>query len=103
MQNVIDKIHRSLKTILWRRHARIEAENDNISESCLEDALRGGFRIVEFYPDDPRGESALVLTLVDRNPVHVVLAPMKDLSYLITVYVPEPDKWDETFTKRRRK
>ena len=37
--------------ILWRRHARIEAENDNISESCLEDALRGGFRIVEFYPD----------------------------------------------------
>ena len=64
MQNVIDKIHRSLKTILWRRHARIEAENDNISESCLEDALRGGFRI--------------------------------------TVYVPEPDKWDETFTKRRR-
>lgn len=101
--NIIDKIHRSLKTILWRRHARIEAENDNISESGLEDALRTGFTIVEHYPDDPRGESALVLAFVNGNPVHVVLALRGDLSYLITVYVPEGDKWDETFTRRKGK
>jgi len=28
--NIIDKIHRSLKTILWRRHARIDAENNEL-------------------------------------------------------------------------
>lgn len=101
--DIINKIYSSLKTILWRRHARIEAENDSISESGLEDALRSGFTMVEHYPDDPRGESALVLTFVNGNPVHVVLAPMEDLSYLITVYVPERDKWDETFARRKGK
>jgi len=83
--DISNKIQSSLKTILWRRHARIEAENDSISESSLEDALRSGFTMVEHYPDDPRGESALVLTFVNGNPVHVVLAPGEDLSYLITV------------------
>ena len=101
--DIINKIQRSLKTILWRRHARIEAENDNISESGLEDAVRSGFTIVEHYPDDPRGESVLVLTFVNETPVHVVLAPREGLSYLITVYVPGANKWDETFTRRKGK
>jgi len=48
-------------------------------------------------------KSALVLTFVNGNHVHVVLAPGEDLSYLITVYVPERDKWDETFTRRKGK
>ena len=28
MSNIVNRIRNSLKTILWRRHARIEAEND---------------------------------------------------------------------------
>jgi len=54
--DISNKIQSSLKTILWRRHARVEAENDSISESSLEDALRSGFTMVEHYPDDPHGE-----------------------------------------------
>lgn len=73
--NIINHIAKSLKTILWRKHARIEAENDNISESDLEDALRRGFTLVEHYPNDPYGESALVLVFVGKQPVHVVLSP----------------------------
>jgi len=100
---VKNKIRGGLKTILWRRHARIEAENDNISESGLEDALRRSFTLVEHYPDDQRGESALVLTFVEGKPVQVVLSPREDLSYLITIYVPEAEKWDKTFTRRKAK
>ena len=94
-------ISKSLKTILWRRHARMEAEKDHVSESDLEDALRQEFIIIEHYPDDPYGGSALVLTFVNGKPVHVVLSPRKSLCYLITVYVPSSEKWDETFTKRK--
>jgi len=101
MSDIINKIRNSLKVILWRRHARIEAENDNISESGLEDALRRDFTLVERYPDDQRGESALVLTFVEGKPVHVVLSPREGLCYLITVYVPEAEKWDKTFIRRK--
>ena len=102
MIDIAGRIQNSLKTVLWRRHARREAENDNVSESGLEDALRAGFTLVEHYPDDPRGESALVLTFVEGKPAHVVLSPREDVCYLITVYVPGADKWDETFTRRRK-
>ncbi len=103
MSDAVNKIWNSLKTILWRRHARIEAEKDNISESGLEDALRRSFTLVEHYPEDARGESALVLTFVEGKPVHVVLSSREDLCYLITVYIPREEKWNKAFTRRKKK
>jgi hypothetical protein len=99
---VVERIRLSLGTILWRRHARREAEDENISESMLEDALRREFVLVEHYPNDPRGESALVLVFVEGTPVHVVLSPKKCLCYLVTTYLPDPEKWDPTFTRRKK-
>jgi len=92
-----------LKIIIWRRHARMEAERDGIGESELEDALRRKFTVVEHYPQDPYGESALVLVFVEGRPIHVVLSPRKDLCYLVTTYIPDPKRWDSTFTRRKRK
>ena len=100
--HITDRISRGLGIFIWRRHARIEAENDGLGESGLEDALRKGFILVEHYPEDPYGESALVLTHVGDKPVHVVISPREDFCYLITVYVPDPAKWGETFTRRKR-
>lgn len=100
--DITERTSQGLKTIIWRRHARTEAENDGISESELEDALREGFTLVEHYPEDPRGESALILTFVGNKPAHVVLSPREVFCYLITVYTPDPEKWDETFTRRKR-
>ncbi len=92
-----------MKAIIWRRHARIGAEEEKISESKLKGALRKKFTLIEHYPQDPYGESALVLVFVEGRPVHVVLSPRKNLCYLITTYIPDPEKWDSTFTKRREK
>ncbi|MCK4405808.1 MAG: DUF4258 domain-containing protein [Hadesarchaea archaeon] len=100
---IVERIKASLRTIIWRRHARREAEDENISESMLEDALRKEFVLVEHYPQDPYGESALVLVLVDGKPVQVVLSPRENLCYLVTIYVPDPARWDPTFTRRKRK
>jgi hypothetical protein len=100
---IAERIRKSLKTIIWRRHARREAEDENISESLLEDALRRGFVLVEHYQKDPRGESALVLVFVEDKPVHVVLSPRKDLCYLVTTYIPDPKKWNKKCTRRRKR
>jgi len=99
--NKIEKmISSSIHTLIWRKHAQQEAEKDQISESKLEDSLRNKFKIIENYPDDPYGESVLVLTDVNNTPVHVVLSPRENLCYLITIYLPTTDKWNKTFTRR---
>ena len=100
---IVERIKASLRTIIWRRHARREAEDENISESMLEDALRKEFVLVERYPQDPYGESALVRVFINGRPVHVVLSPKESFCYLVTVYVPDPARWDTTFTRRKRK
>ena len=92
--DIINHITKSLKTILWRKHARVEAESDNISESDLEDVLRREFTLVEHYPDDPYGESVLVLVFIGGQPVHVVLSPREEFCYLVTVYVPDSGKME---------
>ena len=99
---IAERISRSLTAIIWRRHARQEAENDRVGASALEDELRRGIALVEHYPEDPQGESALVLVFVGGKAVHVVLSPREGFCYLITVYVPDLERWDETFTRRRR-
>jgi hypothetical protein len=100
---IVERIRGSLKIIIWRRHARREAEDENISESMLEDALRKEFVLVEHYPQDPYGESALVLVFINGRPVHVVLSPRESFCYIVTVYVSDPARWDPTFTRRKRK
>ncbi len=100
---ITERIASSLGTILWRRHARREAEKDHVSETGLENALRGGFALVEHYQEDPYGESALVLVFIEGKPVHVVLSPRESLCYIVTVYVPDPTGWDQTFTRRDKK
>jgi hypothetical protein len=102
MRNIAEKISKSIGTLVWRRHARVEAEEDGIGESGLEDALRKEFKLVEHYPDDPYGESALVLIYVEGKPVHVVLSPRKDFCYLITAYLPNKEEWSEDFLRRKK-
>ncbi len=52
-------------------------------------------KIIEDYPNDPRGPSCLVLGFTAQNlPIHV-LCGMREPKVLIiiTVYRPDPDKW----------
>ena len=55
--------------------------------------------IIENYPDDIRGHSCLMFKILER-PLHVVCAPKDEYLAIITVYLPNNDKWDSSFKTR---
>lgn len=81
-------------------HAEEERQLDKISIEEIEQALLNG-EIVEDYPRDPRGPSALILGYGREGyPIHIVCGqtPSKHLR-IITVYIPGPAKWTDPKTR----
>lgn len=80
-------------------HARSRMFQRNIStEDIIEVILRG--QIIEDYPDDEPCPSALFFAYCEDKPCHVVAAECEDHIRIITVYVPENDKWIDHIFRR---
>ncbi|MCJ7435101.1 MAG: DUF4258 domain-containing protein [Anaerolineales bacterium] len=82
-------------------HADDERLADGLTIAELEMALLD-YEIIESYPEDPRGESCLILGFVDEKPVHVVCGRNRaGHLVLITVYIPTMPKWKDPYTRKR--
>jgi len=81
-------------------HADDERIADGLTVSQLEVAL-SECKIIEEYPNDPRGESCLALGFTpEGKPTHVVCG--RNLSghlVLVTVYIPTMPKWRDPYTR----
>lgn len=83
-------------------HADEERLADGLTVSDIELAL-SACAIIEQYPDDPRGQSCLVIGLTpEGKSVHVVCGknPSGHL-ILITIYIPTMPKWLDPYTRNR--
>ena len=88
-------------------HAQQERLEEDLDVTEIEAALVQG-EMLEAYPNDPRGESCLVLGFADAKPIHTVLGWARirgedeDILRIITVYIPQPPKWNDPWTRRRQ-
>ena len=59
--------------------------------------------VIEEYPSDTPFPSRLLVGKSRDRVLHVVAAddPMGDETYIITVYEPDPNRWDADFRRRR--
>lgn len=90
------------RKILFLPHAirQMSRPERMISTDEVREAVLSG-EIIENYPDDPRGESCLIIHSIQGRIIHVVCAPKTEYLAVITAYLPSPDQWSLDFKLRK--
>ena len=90
------------KTINYSRHAFERMFERAITPEVVEKIIAQG-EVIANYLDDSPYPSALVLGFDQNRPIHLVLAQNQETGacYVVTVYVPDPSLWSESFKQRR--
>lgn len=93
--------------ILYREHADDRRAEEGITYEHVEYVLQEGV-VLRRYPEDEPYESRLVLGWIEESarlgtydhgrPIHVVAADTPSgITWIITVYEPDPDLWEDAF------
>ncbi|OEU41860.1 hypothetical protein BGV40_12690 [Methanosarcina sp. Ant1] len=80
-------------------HARVRMFQRNISTENIKEVIFQG-QIIEDYPEDDPCPSALFFGYSEGRPCHVVVAGCEDHIRIITVYIPENNKWIDHVLRR---
>jgi hypothetical protein len=89
-------------------HAQQERLEEDLDLEQIETAIIEHGELLEAYPNDPRGESCLVLGFVGNRPLHAVLGwatvkgENRKMLRIITVYTPTVPKWIDPRTRGGR-
>jgi hypothetical protein len=86
----------------FSKHAVDQSILRQIRVQEISEAIANG-QVIDYYPEDKYGASCLIcgFTQVQR-PIHVQCSyPSRSLIKIITVYEPDPQRWNDDFTQRR--
>ena len=88
--------------IIFRVHAVQRMFERNISAKKVSQALQSGETIEDYSTEMPE-PGRLILGFQGKRPFHVVASenPQTNEITVITVYIPDPDKWNKDFRSRR--
>ena len=88
--------------IIFRVHALQRMYKRNISAKRVSQALQSGETIEDYSSEMPE-PSRLILSFQGKRPFHVVTSenPGTNEITIITVYVPDSDKWNMDFKSRK--
>jgi hypothetical protein len=88
--------------IIFRVHAVQRMFERNISVKKVSQALQSGETIEDYSTEMPE-PSRLILGFRGKRPFHVVTSENPEINEItiITVYIPDPDKWNKDFKSRR--
>lgn len=89
------------ETIEVSQHFAERCRKRGITYKEAKEAILSG-KIIEEYPDDYPFESCLILGVaLNLKILHVVAGIGNNKLWLITVYEPDRNRWNSTFTERR--
>jgi len=90
--------------LVFRVHAVQRMFERGIAKEDIRQALKTG-KTIEAYPEDQPCPSRLVLGWIGTRPIHVVVAdnPVQQETIVITVYEPDPTRWETGFERRRQR
>ena len=91
-----------MSRFVYRVHALQRMFEREIERSVVESVIHSGTTI-ESYPEDTPYPSRLVLGWDRDRPIHVVVADnlLDEETMVITVYQPDPMRWDASFSRRQ--
>lgn len=90
------------RRLIFRDHVTRRMMQRGVRVADIRWVLEQG-EVVEYYHDDVPHPSRLLLGWVRGRPLHVVAAdhPTLPITYIITVYEPDPQRWGQDFKQRR--
>ncbi len=89
------------KKLHFSGHAIMQMFKRNIQVDDIEFVLRNG-KVIKEYPLDKPFPSFLMVSFVDRRPLHVVASTdRRGNCYIITAYEPDPELWSKDFSTKR--
>jgi len=88
--------------IIYQRHAVERMAQRGISEEDVEQVLLFGETIASYADDTPYPSELLLGWRGIQPPLHVVVATdiKGQRKIVITVYVPDPNKWETNFKRK---
>ncbi|HEX2990702.1 MAG TPA: DUF4258 domain-containing protein [Anaerolineales bacterium] len=89
-------------SLLYRLHAVQRMFERKIALSSVSQAVRSG-ETIEDYSAEMAQPGRLILGFQGKRPLHVVVSedPKAGEVIVITVYIPDLDRWDKLFKSRR--
>ena len=82
------------------QHSRKRFSERGIVINDVCESIKSG-EIIEQYPDDYPFPSCLIMGKSGNRVIHVVASVEDGLLYVITAYIPNPDKWEEDWKTRK--
>jgi hypothetical protein len=86
----------------FSKHAVDQSILRQIRVQEIREAIANG-QVIEDYPEDKYGPSCLICGLTQtQRPIHIQCSyPARALIKIITLYEPDPQRWNDNFTERR--
>lgn len=104
--NFLEKIKSLAQTrkVEWKRHALKKLLERGIQRAEVFDALEN-CEVIEAYLHDKPLPSFLLLGHSGRKALHIVVGvdETEQILWIITIYEPSPEEWEENHKTRRKK
>lgn len=91
-------------TIKYRTHALVRMMQRDITFNVMDEII-DNLDIIKEYPEDKPFPSYLALGFTKKNrPIHIVfsITEKEKIIYIISVYEPDKEKWEQDFKRRKK-